>query len=151
MKKKSGGFTLIELLVVIAIIGLLSTLAVVTFIDVRKRARDARYVTDVKAIQKAAELYYGDYGYYPWSPSSNAWVATESTATYKLDAILPAEYLPELPEPISSRPSASRHIYYRSDDGTWFKVYFYPEVTDILETDHGCINDFWYCIGEGPY
>ena len=54
------GFTLIELLVVIAIIGLLSTLAVVSLNNARGKARDARRVSDVKAIQTAIELYKAD-------------------------------------------------------------------------------------------
>jgi len=51
------GFTLIELLVVIAIIGLLSTLAVVSLNNARGKARDAKRISDVKAIQTAIELY----------------------------------------------------------------------------------------------
>jgi len=59
MRNKKG-FTLIELLVVIAIIGLLSTLAVVSLNNARGKARDARRVSDVKAIQTAFELYKND-------------------------------------------------------------------------------------------
>jgi prepilin-type N-terminal cleavage/methylation domain-containing protein len=54
MKRK--GFTLIELLVVIAIIGLLSTLAVVSLNGARSKARDAKRLSDVKAISTAIEL-----------------------------------------------------------------------------------------------
>lgn len=51
---------MIELLVVIAIIGLLSTLAVVSLNNARSKARDARRVADLKAVQSALELYRGD-------------------------------------------------------------------------------------------
>ena len=54
------GFTLIELLVVIAIIGLLSTLAVVSLNGARSKARDARRVSDLKAVSSALELYRDD-------------------------------------------------------------------------------------------
>ena len=63
MKRK--GFTLIELLVVIAIIGLLSTLAVTALGGARKKARDARRLSDVKQIQTSLELYYSDNSSYP--------------------------------------------------------------------------------------
>jgi len=60
-KFKSGaGFTLIELLVVIAIIGLLSTLAVVSLNNARAKARDARRVSDLKAVSTALEIYRDD-------------------------------------------------------------------------------------------
>ena len=54
MNKK--GFTLIELLVVIAIIGLLSTIAVVSFSDARAKARDAKRLSDVRQLAGLIEL-----------------------------------------------------------------------------------------------
>jgi len=74
MKKK--GFTLIELLVVIAIIGLLSTLAVVSLNSARGKARDAKKISDVKAIQTAMEMYKSD------SSNNVATTATTSLAAY---------------------------------------------------------------------
>ena len=59
------GFTLIELLVVIAIIGVLSTLAVVALNSARQKSRDAKRVSDIKQIQTALELYFGDQNGYP--------------------------------------------------------------------------------------
>ncbi|MFH1112200.1 MAG: type II secretion system protein [Patescibacteria group bacterium] len=62
---KRKGFTLIELLVVIAIIGILSTLAVVALNNARQKSRDAKRVSDIKQIQTALELYFGDQQAYP--------------------------------------------------------------------------------------
>jgi prepilin-type N-terminal cleavage/methylation domain-containing protein len=54
--KKQQGFTLIELLVVIAIIGLLSTLAVLSFGGVREKARDAQRINDVRQLALVLEM-----------------------------------------------------------------------------------------------
>ena len=63
--KSKHGFTLIELLVVIAIIGLLATLAVVSFSNAREKARDTKRIADLRQISKAIELYNLDNGQYP--------------------------------------------------------------------------------------
>ena len=56
--KRSLGFTLVELLVVIAIIGILSTLAVVSLVDVKAKARDTKRVADISSLQRAIELAF---------------------------------------------------------------------------------------------
>lgn len=58
--KVKFGFTLIELLVVIAIIGMLSSLFVSNYMEIRKKSRDAKRMSDLKQIQKALELYKQD-------------------------------------------------------------------------------------------
>ena len=64
MAKKSA-FSLIELLVVIAIIGILVSVATVSYTTIQKRSRDSRRMTDMKAVQNAFEQYYGDNNMYP--------------------------------------------------------------------------------------
>src|SRR3990167_895161 len=59
-KKRSKGFTLIELLVVIAIIGLLASIVLVAVQGPRVSARDAKRMADMRALQTAMELCYGD-------------------------------------------------------------------------------------------
>ncbi len=63
--KKNTGFTLIELLVVIAIISLLSTTVMASLNQARQKSRDAKRITDMKAIQTALEMYYNDNSGYP--------------------------------------------------------------------------------------
>ena len=61
----SRGFTLIELLVVIAIIGILASLLVANFINVRERSKDAQRKSNLRQIQSALELHRADEGNYP--------------------------------------------------------------------------------------
>src|SRR3989344_1411048 len=63
--KSSRGFTLIELLVVIAIIGLLASVVLASLNSARAKGRDAKRLSEVNQLQKALELYYDNFGYYP--------------------------------------------------------------------------------------
>ena len=56
--KKTNGFTLIELLISISIIAILSIVLSVSFSNAQKNGRDQRRISDLKAIQNAAEQYY---------------------------------------------------------------------------------------------
>ena len=72
--KKNKGFTLFELLVSISIIGILTALASVAFSGAQKKARDARRMQDIKAIQTAAEQYYSQNNYVYPPNSTTPWV-----------------------------------------------------------------------------
>ena len=66
MKKRA--YTLFELLVSISIIGILIAVASVSYGAAQKKARDARRIEDMNAIQKAMEMYYSQNSYaYPTS------------------------------------------------------------------------------------
>lgn len=56
--KKTPGFTLVELLISISIIAILSVVLSITFSNAQKDSRDQRRISDLKAIQNAAEQYY---------------------------------------------------------------------------------------------
>jgi prepilin-type N-terminal cleavage/methylation domain-containing protein len=53
----SPGFTIIELLMVITIIGLLASIVLVSMQGLRAKARDAKRLSDMAAIQTAVEMY----------------------------------------------------------------------------------------------
>jgi len=70
MKKRA--FTLFELLVSISIIGILIAVASMSYGSAQKKARDARQIEDLNAIQKAMEMYYSQNNYkYPIPPVSD--------------------------------------------------------------------------------
>lgn len=66
------GFTLLELLVVMGIIAVLIALGAVSYASAQKKARDAKRLGDLKAIQNAMEQYYS--------------VCTDNPNTYKIAA-----------------------------------------------------------------
>ncbi len=81
------GFTLIELLVVIAIIGVLSTLAVVSFQGARGKARDAQRLSAVKALQQGLEFYYNDNdSSYPLAHTTAIKLSNDTAKTNCLDS-----------------------------------------------------------------
>lgn len=63
--KKLKGFTLIELMVVMAILGVLVTIALVSFRSSQARGRDAQRKSDLKQMSNSLELFYSDYQKYP--------------------------------------------------------------------------------------
>jgi prepilin-type N-terminal cleavage/methylation domain-containing protein len=67
---QSQGFTLIELLVVIVIVGILSAVAVPTFINQIRRARTAEAQTSLYDVGRASEAFRLDHGSYPYP---NTW------------------------------------------------------------------------------
>jgi prepilin-type N-terminal cleavage/methylation domain-containing protein len=63
--EKRKSFTLIELLVVIAVIGMLSSIVLVSLGGARKKARDAKRMSELRNLQTAILIYYEKYGRMP--------------------------------------------------------------------------------------
>ena len=112
-KMTKKGFTLIELLVVIAIIGILATVVLGALNSARVRARDARRISDVKAIQLSLELFLDTCGAYP--DIDTATVIPASVTAWQANAAYTAcdgagepslsTYLPTTPTNPSPKPT----------------------------------------------
>ncbi len=60
-----GGFTLIELLIVVVIIGVLASIAIPRFDEVRQRAYNSTALSDIKTTSHAIEEYFTENLKYP--------------------------------------------------------------------------------------
>ncbi|OHA80099.1 MAG: hypothetical protein A2675_01170 [Candidatus Yonathbacteria bacterium RIFCSPHIGHO2_01_FULL_51_10] len=77
--RRPNGFTLIELLVVISIISLLSSVVLASLSQARAKARDVVRIRDLGEIQKALELSFDKYGYYPIKNGTSVQAALSTT------------------------------------------------------------------------
>ena len=74
MNKKNAfrrGFTLIELMIVIVILGILMGTILPRLTGAQARARDTARKADLTNISQALEVYYGDTGLYPPTPTNS--------------------------------------------------------------------------------
>jgi len=65
IKQGQKGFTIVELLIVIVVIGILAAITVVAYSGITSRARTTKAQTAAANVQKVAEAYNADNGYYP--------------------------------------------------------------------------------------
>lgn len=94
------GFTLVELLVTISILSILMTIAIISYGNVQKNARDNKRKADLATIQSALEQYHADQGFYPASISFTAnSPLTNGTKTY-MSAI-----------PIETQSGIAQYVY----------------------------------------
>ena len=105
---KKQGFTLIELLVVVAIISLISSVVVAGLNQARSKARDAKRVADIKALEQALELYRNDHGSYPSTlgKCNNSWCfgcANPQGLTIAMPQMVTGNYISALP--VDPRPT----------------------------------------------
>ena len=68
-KKSNAGFTLIELLVVIIIVGVLSAIALPTFLDQASKARESEAKTNLGALNRGQQTYQLENGEFAGSIS----------------------------------------------------------------------------------
>jgi len=91
MKRQDAGFTLIELMIVMAIIGVLSLIAVPSYIQAVKHAREAVLKEDLQTIRAAIDSYTMD----------------KQKAPQSLDDLVQEGYLKVMPEDPMTRSSST--------------------------------------------
>lgn len=77
------GFTIVELLVVVTVIGILVTVGVFAYINVKKQSYDATVISKVEWLERQLEKYRSDHGEYPLMATLNT--GTSSTNTTMTD------------------------------------------------------------------
>lgn len=114
----SSGFTLIELLVVIAIIGMLASMVLASLNSARRKARDARRLSDMKTMQTALEFYYDQFNRYPDSDlgGCGTW-DTPGNGTF-ITPLVSNNFLPaHIMDPLTN-DSCGNYRYYRYPTGS---------------------------------
>lgn len=121
---KRSGFTLIELLVVIAIIALLSTLAVVALGSTRKKANDAKRLTDIKQVQTALELYYSEHQGYPVTTANGVMLGDANASCLNAAGFAARGCATPYMQQVPHDPSGTALYQYRSLDGKTYLIDF---------------------------
>jgi general secretion pathway protein G len=93
--RTNKGFTLIELIVVISIIGVLASLLMTNFMQVREKTRDGVRKSDLQQIRLALESYRLDEGHYP--PASEGLYTTTCDGFNSLQGDEGTEYMKDIP------------------------------------------------------
>lgn len=133
------GFTLIELLVAIGILAILSTIALVSYTQVRVSSRDVKRKDDLRQIATAVELFKQSTGKYPcaisgWQTSTGSWLVDDCSGT---KTSLVPNYIniaPTDPKQNTSTPWASNGYGYYSastDLGSCKAGQYYILVTQL--------------------
>jgi prepilin-type N-terminal cleavage/methylation domain-containing protein len=112
INNKQKGFTLIELLVVISVLGILATIALVSFTGSQKQARDVKRKSDISQYRLALENFANkNNGLYPCRPD-----ATGVRASVTLCNDLGLTNCPE--DPRWGKPGYTGIQYRYQSDGT---------------------------------
>jgi prepilin-type N-terminal cleavage/methylation domain-containing protein len=117
-KNKIRGFTVIELLIVIGIIGLLSTLAVVSFSVNGDKAEDVKRMYNVQLLRKAIDRYIVETNNPAYRfPNSKYWYSNSANG-------FKAQIEPFLGMPLFSTndPDESVYFYCRNQENSKFLV-----------------------------
>ncbi len=135
------GFTLLELMVVIAIIGFLMTIGIANYMEVRKKARDAKRIGDIKALREALEIYRQSSNP-PAYPTGIPNPCTE----WKLITPTPITIMNQVPgDPAGDpckNPSTNKYWYTDLNGGKGYKLAACMESKTSGENIDNCPNTF---------
>jgi len=89
MRKTISGFTIVELVVVITVLGILASIAIVSYSGSQKRAQNTSRVSELKAWQKSFVQYKATNGVYPDVPDGGYCLGTGFPSQKCRDYTLP--------------------------------------------------------------
>ena len=78
--ERRQGFTLIELMIVVVLVGLLASIAIPRFRNIRENAYDAKAIAEIKYLTVEVEAYFADNGAYPASAAELGYVPPSDIA-----------------------------------------------------------------------
>ncbi len=136
------GFTLVELMVVLAVIGILTTIAVPRFSDMKVRADMTASKAEMKAYGDAAQTFYMDRGHYPLSISYDSMidlrVLEQGQYVSSVASADPFQRSPEDETLETRRPSITSFFAGETDNQHGFVFVNYKNfVTNDIPTIHG--------------
>jgi Tfp pilus assembly protein PilE len=120
---------MVELLVVIAILGVLVTIALVSFRSSQARGRDAQRKSDLKQVSSALELYYSDYNKYPDSVTWGTEFTDGSTVYFKALPVDPSSGQNYLYRVVDSPSNQKYQLFARLENA---------EDPSIITTSYSC-------------
>jgi general secretion pathway protein G len=132
----STGFTLIELIVVATILGVMLTVALVSYASTTSRSRDGKRQADVEQVRSALEMWRSDNGSY---------VNVSSGAVYSALSTLQTQgYIDKMPRDPKST-GWSEYLYTQAGSGATYTICARTENVIPNQSCSSCTSPYNYC------